>query len=214
MASQSETRKLADTVTHLGGLALAFGRVDRTACYHPSGEKESDADHTVMLSWIAPALASWLYPELDTGLVAQFSAIHDMPEVYAGDTPTLRIDAAGLVAKREREHHAIQRLAADTAALPWVGHMMRRYEAQAEPEARFTRAVDKVLPKLVHQQDNCRGLVEQGISPPELRATYARQRESIRSYAGDFPELLDLFDELGSRAVHRLAQRQIQMEAS
>jgi hypothetical protein len=53
---------LADTVTELGALAMAFGRIDRTCCYHASGEKESDADHTVMLSWVAPSLAAKLYP--------------------------------------------------------------------------------------------------------------------------------------------------------
>src|SRR6266851_2925642 len=54
---------LADAVAELGGLALAFGRIDRTACYHPDQvTAESDTDHTVMLAWVAPSLAALLYP--------------------------------------------------------------------------------------------------------------------------------------------------------
>lgn len=84
---------LAEAVIDLGRLALAFGRIDRTACYHPEGDmRESDTDHTVMLGWIAPALAAGLYPGvLDPGLVASYALVHDAVEVFAGDTPTLRI---------------------------------------------------------------------------------------------------------------------------
>lgn len=46
--------ELADAVIALGEAALAFGRIDRTAVYHPDGmTPESDSDHTVMLGWIA-----------------------------------------------------------------------------------------------------------------------------------------------------------------
>ena len=53
---------LGAAVIDLGRLAMAFGRIDRTACYHPDGgPRESDSDHTVMLGWIAPALAHRLW---------------------------------------------------------------------------------------------------------------------------------------------------------
>jgi 5'-deoxynucleotidase YfbR-like HD superfamily hydrolase len=115
--------ELAEAVIDLGQLALAFGRVDRTACYHPDGTtKESDTDHTVMLGWIAPAVAQLLYSgRLDVGLVAQFALVHDMAEVYAGDTPTLRIDPAGRKAKAAREREAVARINREFGGrLPWV----------------------------------------------------------------------------------------------
>src|SRR5258708_38319817 len=101
--SPEDTAALADAVIELGALALAFGRIDRRACYHPDQvTPESDTDHTVMLAWVALSLAALLYPaELDTGLVAQCAVGHDSVEVFAGDTPTCRIDAAVKAAKAQ-----------------------------------------------------------------------------------------------------------------
>jgi putative hydrolase of HD superfamily len=200
---------LADAVTDLGRLAMAFGRIDRTACYHEGGQlRESDSDHTVMLGWVAPALAHRLYPgQLDSDLVAKYALVHDMPEVYAGDTPTLRITAAGLAAKAERENWAIGRLVGEFArSLPWVGYAVTAYDRQADPEARFVKAVDKILPKVVHQADRCRGLIEEGITPPELRAILGRQVADVATYAGEFTALMDLYREMADRAVSLLEE--------
>lgn len=157
--------ELTDSLIHLADLALSFGRINRTAVYHPDRiTPESDTDHTVMLVWIACALAARYCPgQLDIGLIAQFAAIHDAPEVYAGDTPTLRIDAAGLAAKNARERAATARIDREFAEyLPWFPSTIRLYEQQELPEARFVRALDKILPKIVHILDGatraCPGL--------------------------------------------------------
>jgi 5'-deoxynucleotidase YfbR-like HD superfamily hydrolase len=195
--------ELADALTDLGRLALRLGRIDRTAVYHPDQvTPESDTDHTVMTGWVACALAARLYPRLNLGLIAQFSLVHDAPEVYAGDTPTLRITAAGRAAKAEREHAALLRLAGEFGGyLPWFVEVMAVYEAQRLPEARFVRAVDKLLPKLVHLLDGAAGLLEQGHTRAELAETWARQRADMTTYVAEFGELLTLHAELAARVL-------------
>jgi putative hydrolase of HD superfamily len=203
---------LADAVIDLGRLAMAFGQIDRTACYHPDGAtRESDADHTVMLGWIAPALAQALYNgRLDIGLIAQFALIHDMPEVYAGDTSTLRIDAAGRKAKAAREHEAIERISAEFhGRLPWVPFMVRLYEEQELPEARFVRGLDKCLPKIVHLLDGAQGLREEGMGSAELAEVFEQQRGDMERYVGEFTALMDLRAELVSRVIALVARREI-----
>ena len=135
MTRPLSSEALVDAVIELGRLALAFGRIDHTACYHPAGDmRESDSDHTVMLGWLAAALADRWFPWLDGGLVAQLALVHNMVEVYAGDTPTLRIDAAGRAAKAERERAAARRLAAEFGkTLPWVPATVLLFEEQREP---------------------------------------------------------------------------------
>ena len=201
---------LADAVIELGALALAFGQIDRTACYHPDRvTAESDTDHTVMLAWVAPSLAALLYPaELDTGLVAQFAVVHDAVEVFAGDTPTLRIGAAGKAAKAQRERAAAQRWHDLFAArLPWLPEMIGRYERQEEPEARFVRAVDKDMPKIVHFQDAAVGLAREGISAAELAGIYQQQTTDISLYAGEFTALTQLHHELAARVIAMVSGR-------
>jgi putative hydrolases of HD superfamily len=83
MVDTTACSRLADSLVDLARLALAFGRVDRTAVYHPDQTTpESDTDHTVMLGWAACAIAATWFPQLDLGLVAQFALVHDAPEVY------------------------------------------------------------------------------------------------------------------------------------
>jgi putative hydrolases of HD superfamily len=206
----SDIAATAEAVTELGALAMAFGRIDRTCCYHATGEKESDTDHTVMLSWVAPSLAAKLYPgQLDVGLVAQFASVHDAVEVHAGDTPTLRIDAAGKAAKAERERAAAARITEQFGGrLPWLAEMVERYEHQEEPEARFVRAVDKDMPKLVHVEDGARGLAEEGIGAAELAGIYQRQADDISQYAGEWTELAQLHRELSGRVVDMVAEQE------
>jgi putative hydrolase of HD superfamily len=194
---------LAQAVVDLGGLAMAFGRIDRTAVFHPgSDQPESDSDHTVMLGWVAPALAARCFPTLDVGLVAQFALVHDAPEVYAGDTPTLRIDAAGLAAKALRERAAARRLVDEFGRrLPWFAEMIALYERQELPEARFVRAVDKLLPKVVSLLNGCAGLREHQMHRPELEQIYTREAETIARYAGEFSALMALRAELTTQVL-------------
>lgn len=200
-AADITTTDLADAVTDLGQLALAFGRIDRTAVYHPDGvTPESDTDHTVMLGWVACSLAARHFLGLDVGLVAQFALLHDAPEVYAGDTPTLRIDAAGQAAKAAREVAAVGQLRDEFGQrLPWLPALLERYEKQEEPEARFVRGVDKILPKIVHVLDGCAGLIEHGVTPDELDGIFDRQETAMQTYVGEFTELMELRAELVAR---------------
>lgn len=104
----------ADMLT-TASLALAFGRVER-ATRHPDGvRRESDAEHTVMLCWLAMDLCA-AHPEwgLYTGEVVRLALVHDLPEVYAGDTDTSAgLDPDGRASKTEREAAALARLDAE-----------------------------------------------------------------------------------------------------
>lgn len=196
--------EVADAVTELGLLATRFAAVNRTCCYWPDQvTPESDTDHTVMLGWVAPALAALLYPgRLDTGLVTEFAVLHDAVEVFAGDTPTLLISDAGMRAKAAREAEAAREWDRRFAArLPWVTDRLGRYERQQEPEARFVRAVDKLLTRILHEGDRCAGLHEIGMTASELSAAIGQTTARVAVYAADFPELLALSSELARRTI-------------
>ncbi len=184
---------LAETVIALGRLSLDFGRVDRIT-YHPDGETlESDTDHTVMLGLVACAFAA-RFPvlNLDLGLVAQFALVHDVVEVYAGDTPTLRINDDQRASKAEREEAALARIRDEFTALPWLAAMIGRYEERTEAEARYVKALDKLLPKITHILNGGKTLRDQGFTPDELRARYDQQMDELLVYAADFPALFHL----------------------
>lgn len=195
--------KVVDAVVDLGAMALMLGRINR-ATFHPDGvTPESDADHTVMLGLVAPALAG-LWPQygLDQGRVAELAAIHDLVEVYAGDTSTLlELSQEAKLDKAIRESKALDRIVIRFGpVLPWISLRLFEYEHRRTPEARFVKAVDKFLPKICGVLGSKQALTS-GITAEEMKERYHRQIKEIAVYAGNFPELLKLGETLMSMDV-------------
>lgn len=150
-----------DYLVKLGEVSLGMANVERQVVY-AEGRAENDAEHSYNLGLLAVELAASYYPELDAGLVAQFSSVHDLVEVYAGDTPSHNLTEAERREKEEREHKAKERLLLELP--PNTADLLRRYEEQKEPEARFVRFIDKLLPSIIH-----------GLVPEPNRAVLERE---------------------------------------
>lgn len=196
---------LVDDLVGLGRVALALGRVPRIT-YHPDGIRpESDTDHTVMLGLLASALAERCAPQLDLGLIAQYALVHDLIEVYAGDTPTLRAPTdAEKADKKQRELRARRRLAAEFAGLPWMTCMIDAYERQDSPEARWVKAIDKLAPKIAHLLNGGATIREQGLTRQQVADRYAAQAGEVAAYTSDFPILAELREVLVDRLLAAL----------
>lgn len=192
---------LVDAVTNLGLLSLKFGEVNRITFHADGTTPESDTTHTVMLGLVACALAKEV--GLDTGMVARFALVHDLVEVYAGDIPTLRALSVDAKAdKKSREHAAYSRIVSEFGLdLPWVDRTIATYERQEIREARFVRAVDKLLPKITHVANRCTTLLAEGVTHDELVARYELQERELKEYADDFPIVFELRSALVGRVL-------------
>lgn len=189
-----------DAVLRLGKLALVFARVNRITC-HPDGvTAESDTDHTVMLGLVACAFAERFVPTLDRGRVAEFALVHDLVEVYAGDTAAARImtdvDHSN---KEEREMAALARIKAEfDTEFPWLGNTIEVYEKRGTPEARFVKVIDKTLPKITNILNSgvtFRGQKHDAVSGKEF---LMHQREKLSTtYGEDQSEAMALLVALG-----------------
>lgn len=194
----------------LSELVLAFGRVHRVT-RHPDGVRpETDAEHTLMLAFVALTLADQ-HPEwgLDAGRLAVLALVHDLPEVYAGDTNT----AGGLTSEQAAAKAARERAATDRLHRELSGSVLMRalttYERQDTPEARFLRVLDKLLPKLTHALNFGAALRELGMSVADMQAAHAAQR--VKLFA-EYPEwdsaLGTLFDDASRGAEKAAAERE------
>lgn len=193
-ADDTIDRPVAEAVVELGRLALLFGRTNRATYYEDGVTLESDTDHTTMLALIACAYASRFIPRLNIGKIAQYSLVHDLVEAYAGDTPTLRISDDGRKAKDAREAEALRKLESQFGkSLPWIPETIEEYESLNTPEARYVKAIDKVMPKITHALNKCQLIKETGFTLEELKDNHAQQRASMSaSYAQDQPEAIEL----------------------
>lgn len=184
----------------LAQLVLRFGMIERKTKHEDGETYESDATHTVMLGVVACQFAARHYPWMDLGAVAQYALVHDLVEVYAGDVNTLHgLSDAERESKRMREAMAYRRIKRNMGG--WVAGTIRDYETYSvnpsyPEEARFVKAMDKLLPKLTHILNEACTLKDSGMDRETFLKRMAEQADEMRAYAGDFPELFELKAEL------------------
>jgi 5'-deoxynucleotidase YfbR-like HD superfamily hydrolase len=160
---------------------------------------ETDARHATHLAALALPYASEFYPELDQAKIALYSLLHDIVEAYAGDVPSLNMSDAVMEAKERAEATAMRQVSSEFGACyPQFVRLIQDYEDLADDEARFVKTFDKLDPHFTHLNNNgitlrrdfhiqsARHLIN------VMNATAAR----MRSYAGDFPEVMADREEL------------------
>lgn len=187
----------------VGKLALTFAKVNRVT-YHEDGVRpESDTDHTVMLSLCACALADALYRNvLDVGKVAQFALVHDLVEVYAGDTDSINLSQEAKFAKDQKEKESLAIITRQFESVyPWIHTTIMEYDSLKTKEARFIKVLDKAMTKITNILDHGAALARHGTSREDIMLHYQKQRNTAAPYVEGFPELLTVFDLLSQRMV-------------
>lgn len=147
---QPDLSDAANTAIAMGAVASRLVQIERTRTIHPDGRAENVAEHSLMLGKVAPELAHQLYPELDVNLVTSYATLHDDLEAYVGDTPTDMLASLDLTDKEELEAAALYQFLQEYRNMPHYVSLVKQYEAQSTPEARFVRGVDKLMVLLIH----------------------------------------------------------------
>lgn len=193
---------MPDALLHIARLSLAFGRVNRATLHEDGVTPETDTDHTVMLGLLALHIAGNEAAglNLDMGRLAALALVHDLVEVYAGDTNT----AGGLTPeqraeKTQRELAAARRLFAELGrpdgGVSPVLWWLHDYETGDTREARFLRYLDKITPKLTHALNGNAVLRREGWTVERLRERHRAQGAELAERYPEFaPVLGPLFD--------------------
>ncbi len=167
-------------------VAMEFADVERTTM-HPDGRFESDTTHTVMLALATAECSSRL--GMNVAKSVAFAMVHDLAEVYAGDTCTARgLSDEQKADKAERERLATDKLHEQLGPNSEVLRWLSAYERQDEPESRLVRYLDKVLPKLTHILNNGKALLAIGMTTTDAANKHELQQ---RELAKQYPELVE-----------------------
>ncbi len=195
--------EISNKVLELGELALDFSKINRMTLHQDGVRPESDTDHTFMLSIISNSIACKFYKDsLDLGLVSQFAILHDLVEVYAGDTDSLvNSSTEAKKIKEEKELESLLKLKDKFGyVFPCIHETIERYEAQDTKEARFVKIVDKILPKITSTLNNCVAIKKRK-TKDEYRDFINAQVVQFEKYFVEFPELLDIFNHINGRSL-------------
>ncbi len=111
---------------------------------------ENDAEHSWHLALMALVLSEYADYKIDLPKVIKMVLIHDIVEIYAGDTYCY--DEVGYLDKEEREMQAasaIYGLLPDDQALEFM-ELWQEFEGESTAEARFAAALDRLQPLILN----------------------------------------------------------------
>lgn len=125
-------------------LASQFATVQRALGYR-EGHVENDAEHSFQLALVCWSANEQYQLGFNEGLIMKFALVHDLVEVYAGDTDAHGSQAA-IASKKEREHKAFEKLKQTYGVFEDLIKTIERYETKTDPEAQLVSIMDKLIP--------------------------------------------------------------------
>ena len=179
----------AQRLLKLQELLLRFSQIDRVVDRKHAGEfrAENDTEHSYNLAVTAMFLAPH-FSHLDVNKLIQFSLVHDMVEIYAGDTYAFA-DAATLESKAEREAAAQKKLSKEWSDFPLLNELVGSYEKRDSKEAAFIYALDKIMPIM-------QIFLNEGHTWKKENMTLGKLHVHKQAKLADSPEILEYYDQL------------------
>lgn len=111
-------------------------------------DKENDSEHSYQLAMVSWYLAATEGKNLDIEKILKYSLVHDLPEIYAGDTPLYTSDNDYLNSKKDREANSVEKIKNVFFNFADLHKWIKNYENQEDDESKLVYAIDKLLPIL------------------------------------------------------------------
>ncbi|MHA2027223.1 MAG: HD domain-containing protein [Candidatus Thorarchaeota archaeon] len=123
--------------------------VERQSALCDGTRQENDTEHSWHIAVMAMLLSEYTRPNIDVLKVIKMLLIHDLVEIYAGDT--FAYDLVGNSTKQKREREAANEI---FGLLPedQAGEMLElwnEFESLATQEAQYASALDKLQPLIL-----------------------------------------------------------------
>ena len=110
--------------------------------------RENDAEHSWHIAVMALIFSEYAKEKVDVGRAVKMCVVHDLVEIYAGDT--FAYDTAGNLDKEEREKAAADKL---FAQLPdeqgkEIRNLWEEFDSMKTPDAKYAACMDRLQPFL------------------------------------------------------------------
>ena len=152
-----------------------FKTCERTCRTTDTTRAESDAEHSWHLATFLLLLEDEL-PEADFPKVLKLALIHDLPEIYAGDTNPYRSDLTNKEANEKAAADKLFNMLPSTPKLKFK-QLFEEYLNQTTIEARLVKSADKLMPLI---QNLCTN--NEYSSYRKLEVDYQEAKEYLDKY--------------------------------
>jgi putative hydrolase of HD superfamily len=136
-----------------------FAKVKRVVPLADTSNAENDVEHSYGLAITCWYLHDKIAPELNLSKILRYALSHDIPEIHAGDTYIF--DTEAVSTKAAREAAAIVQLKKEWEDFKDLTHHTVGYANKIDEEAKFTYAVDKILPLIMVELGDAKSIWEQ-----------------------------------------------------
>ncbi len=106
---------------------------------------ENDSEHSFELAMVSWYIISTKKLKYDIDKVIRYALVHDLVEIYAGDT-FFYSDKASKEKKHEKEKEALKRIEKEFKEFPEMIEIIHDYENRIDRESEFIYTLDKILP--------------------------------------------------------------------
>lgn len=141
LPAQARLPALAERLKHVKRLNRVLG----------GSRRENSAEHSWHAAMTALVLADWSDVPIDPLRAAALLIVHDLVEIFAGDTNPFAPRERRT--QRRRESRAARDLFGRSSVPPRIRALHAEFVRCRTPEARFAKAVDKFMPMLLSVVD-------------------------------------------------------------
>ena len=161
-ARPEETDERLDRIISFCRLIDKEKSVERRTYISDGSRFENDAEHAWHMAVMALLVSEYADEKTDVLKVVSMLLVHDLVEIYAGDT--FAYDTEGVKTQKQREKDAADRLYAqlpDDLSVKFRG-LWDEFEAGQTPEARFAHTLDNFQPLMLQAATDGRSWKEGG----------------------------------------------------
>lgn len=149
--------------------------------------RENDAEHSWHLGIMTVILSEYVEDDVDISKVLKMVLIHDLVEIYAGDT--FAFDEVGYIDKLDREEKAAEDL---FGILPEDQKeefkvLWKEFEECKTREAKFGAMLDRLQPLILDYATKGKGVKESNLTAEKL---YKRNEITMEEGPEEFKELV------------------------
>ena len=135
--------------------------------------RENDAEHSWHISVMALIFEEYAIEPVDVSRAVKMCVVHDLIEIYAGDT--FAYDAAGNADKAEREAAAADKLFSQLPAEQGaeIRSLWEEFDAMQTPDSKYAACMDRLQPFLHNTLTGGHTWVESGTARPAVEKRMA-----------------------------------------
>lgn len=171
-----------------------FRKIKRVMYATWEDRMENDMEHSYQLVMLAWYMVDAYHLSFDMNRIMRYSLVHDLVEVYAGDTYIYSQDTEHLNSKIHREEQALEQIKERFQEFPEMLSYIEQYEQKNDREALFVYALDKIIPVLNCYMDG--GRIWKDVSLTHITVTLEKLREHKDDKIRRSPELYEFWLQL------------------